>query len=288
DAAPADDDVAAAVAEAVADADFTKGRAAGKTIRLLLAVEKSPRPRPRPMPDAPAPQAAPAEEMLLAMQDDIDAVLAAVQEEAAEPTFEQVTAPQPETIALAEATTTVPETADGSIEVTPDSVADASAVLSELVQVTAPQPETLAMAAVAPQPRPEPGAVAPAAPARAESLAFVAVAPAMQPVAPAPKPEQIVLASLTPDEAVEEAPLEVVTRISTSGGRQWAINVGSFSSRYLAERMLLQTALTEMNTLDEALRKVVARNGAFDATFVGMTQETAELACRRLAARCPA
>ena len=48
---------------------------------------------------------------------------------------------------------------------------------------------------------------------------------------------------------------------------------------------LLQTALAEMTTLDEALRKVVPARGGFDATFVGMTEETAELACRRLQAR---
>ncbi len=40
-----------------------------------------------------------------------------------------------------------------------------------------------------------------------------------------------------------------------------------------------------MATLDEALRKVASRKGAFDANFVGMTEETAELACRRLTAR---
>ena len=79
--------------------------------------------------------------------------------------------------------------------------------------------------------------------------------------------------------------LETVTRVSTSGGREWAINVGRFDSRYNAERMLLRTALIELNTLDEALRKVVNRKGGFDANFVGMTHEMAELACRRLQAR---
>ncbi len=92
------------------------------------------------------------------------------------------------------------------------------------------------------------------------------------------------LAAFTPDEPVAEE-LEVVTRVSTSGGRQWSINVGHFGSRYNAERELLRTALVEMNTLDEALRKVVARKGGYDANFVGMTEEMANLACRRLQAR---
>jgi D-alanyl-D-alanine carboxypeptidase len=77
----------------------------------------------------------------------------------------------------------------------------------------------------------------------------------------------------------------VVTRVSTSGGRQWSINVGHYGSRYDAERQLLRTALVEMSTLEEALRKVVARRGGFDANFVGMTEEMADLACRRLQAR---
>ncbi|MGB3148606.1 MAG: serine hydrolase [Paracoccaceae bacterium] len=89
--------------------------------------------------------------------------------------------------------------------------------------------------------------------------------------------------------AEEELPareeLEIVTRVSTSGGREWGINVGTFSSRYNAEREMLRTALVEMATLDDALRKVVNRNGGFDANFVGMTSADAELACARLSAR---
>ncbi len=77
----------------------------------------------------------------------------------------------------------------------------------------------------------------------------------------------------------------VVTRLSTSGGRHWGINIGRYGSRYQAERVLLQTALTEIGTLDEALRKVVHKPTGFDANFVGLTEERAALACRRLAAR---
>ncbi|MBT8459491.1 MAG: D-alanyl-D-alanine carboxypeptidase [Boseongicola sp.] len=77
----------------------------------------------------------------------------------------------------------------------------------------------------------------------------------------------------------------VVTRMSTSGGRQWAINVGRFTTRHEAEKMLLQTALVELGTLDEALRKVVRNQQGFDANFVGLTAQTAELACRRLLAQ---
>ena len=90
-----------------------------------------------------------------------------------------------------------------------------------------------------------------------------------------------------PETPVEEAldTPQVVTRLSTSGGRHWGINVGRFPSRYAAEKVLLKTALTEMSTLDGTLRKVVRGSRGYEANFVGMTQETADLACRRLQAR---
>jgi D-alanyl-D-alanine carboxypeptidase len=85
--------------------------------------------------------------------------------------------------------------------------------------------------------------------------------------------------------AMGAAQEEIVTRMSTSGGRHYGINVGRFKSRHQAERILLQTALIELGTLDEALRKVVRRSGGFDANFVGLSEEQADLACRRLSAR---
>lgn len=78
---------------------------------------------------------------------------------------------------------------------------------------------------------------------------------------------------------------EVVTRLSTSGGKDWAINVGRFTSRYSAEKMLLKTALAEMGTLEGSLRKVVVGNLGFDANFLGLSEASAERACRRLEAR---
>ncbi len=99
---------------------------------------------------------------------------------------------------------------------------------------------------------------------------------------PRPRPTELVLA--VPTGPVTDGP-EIVTRMSTSGGRHWGINVGRFGSRHQAERTLLQTALVELSTLDQALRKVVPSGGGFDANFVGMSEEQAALACRRLAAR---
>ena len=78
---------------------------------------------------------------------------------------------------------------------------------------------------------------------------------------------------------------EVVTRISTSGGRHWGINIGRFNSRNGAERALMKTMLTESATLNEGLRKIVERSSGYDANFMGLSQEQADLACRRLQAR---
>lgn len=87
------------------------------------------------------------------------------------------------------------------------------------------------------------------------------------------------------DAQAEPAAEEVVVSLSTSGDRHWGINVGRYPSSYDAERVLLQTQLTESATLNASLRKVVERKGGFDATFAGLTQEQADLACRRLVAR---
>ncbi|MCV2882811.1 serine hydrolase [Actibacterium sp. XHP0104] len=107
---------------------------------------------------------------------------------------------------------------------------------------------------------------------------------------PRARPERLMLASLAPEPAPAAAPApesgqEIVTRVSTSGGRLWGINVGLYPSRYQAERVLLQTALVEIETLDDALRKVNQTSRGFNANFVGMTREDADLACRRLSAR---
>jgi len=108
-------------------------------------------------------------------------------------------------------------------------------------------------------------------------------AAAREPIArPAARPETLVIARVAPAPAPEP---QVVTRLSTSGGRHWGVNVGRYPSRFKAEKVLLQTALQEMATLDGSLRKVVRRSQGFDATFMGLTRDGADLACRRLTAR---
>ena len=108
--------------------------------------------------------------------------------------------------------------------------------------------------------------------------------------APPARPRNITLvasaANKDPAPANREgASDQIVTRLSTSGGRHWGISIGKFGSRHKAERMLLETALLELGTLDDALRKVVQRSTGYEANFVGLSAEQADLACRRLSAR---
>ncbi|MEO8242162.1 MAG: D-alanyl-D-alanine carboxypeptidase family protein [bacterium] len=78
---------------------------------------------------------------------------------------------------------------------------------------------------------------------------------------------------------------EVVTRVSTSGGEHWGVNLGHYTTRSQAERLLLKMQLVESATLGDGLRKVVERNGGYDANFMGLSRDNADLACRRLQAR---
>ena len=131
-----------------------------------------------------------------------------------------------------------------------------------------------------------------AAEADTPEVAEVAAA-AVPNTSPKPRPSEVILASASADPietaiaevAAEEPEREVVTRLSTSGGRHWGINVGRFTTRHQAERVLLQTALIEISTLDTALRKVVHTSRGYDANFVGMSEDQAALVCRRLTAR---
>ena len=174
---------------------------AGKTIRLVRAVKTSMRPPQRP-------QAAPPEELLIAMRSEIESAVNEAQQ----------------------------------------------SIAAEAVVAATEPPK----AAAAP-PKQEPA------------------------TSPPPRPARVILASAPANEP-QNSPI-IVTRVSTSGGRLWGVNVGSYSSQHQAERVLLKTALKEMTTLDGSLRKVVRRSTGFDANFVGMTQQTAALACRRLQAR---
>ncbi|WP_127104875.1 serine hydrolase [Pararhodobacter zhoushanensis] len=88
------------------------------------------------------------------------------------------------------------------------------------------------------------------------------------------------------DPAPIEAPMpEIVTRVSTSGGRLWRVELGRFGSPFDAERTLLRIALSESTTLSTGVRRVATRGGRYVAEVNSLSQEQAEMACTRLIAR---
>ena len=78
---------------------------------------------------------------------------------------------------------------------------------------------------------------------------------------------------------------EVLTRVSTSGGRVWSIDLGLHPSRFDAERVAIRAALAETAILSTGLRRVSPRAGRFAAGIYSLTEDEAEIACLRLSAR---
>jgi D-alanyl-D-alanine carboxypeptidase len=147
------------------------------------------------------------------------------------------------------------------------------------------------VSAAAPAPARPSAGLADAAARAAEEAAPRAVSFLRSSPTPAPRPAATEDAPGTaqPEAAVADAAdaavREVIARVSTSGGRHWGITLGRYPSRFAAERELLRTALSEMSALDGGLRKVAREPGGFRANFVGLSEEQAAVACRRLSAR---
>ena len=106
-------------------------------------------------------------------------------------------------------------------------------------------------------------------------------APSLANAAPRARPSRLSFLAAP----ITQQATKTVARRSTSGSRVWAINIGKFNTRYEAERVLLRMALAEMSTLDGASRRVKARASGFDGLFIDLTEDGANLACRRLHAQ---
>lgn len=85
--------------------------------------------------------------------------------------------------------------------------------------------------------------------------------------------------------AASPAEPEVITRASSTGSRLFGVSLGAQPSHHAAERLLLRTALADIGTFEQTLRRVVQRGGGYEALFQGMTEDQAARACARLAAR---
>lgn len=117
-----------------------------------------------------------------------------------------------------------------------------------------------------------------------------AVAVSMRPVARGTNSGGTVYASASTPAASPaprpqaEEPRTVITRQSTAG-REYGIALKAQGSRSEADKLLLRTALQELDTLDQALRRIDRVRGGFAPSFVGLSQRGAERACIRLRAR---
>jgi D-alanyl-D-alanine carboxypeptidase len=295
---------------------------AGKTIRLVAAVDRSPRPPARPgtvshdadavaaavaaaqasvvdsialaMAEAPAAGApAAAAEAVAAEAPVLEAALADAEEELDSPLaveaedFALAASPRP--VLAPRRLAVVPEAGPLQLaSAAPVPAPAAPAAEAELpavqgfAQTSAVQPETLKLAAIAhAEMQGQPGV----GDTGAKFVQSTAAQPETAAMSAPKAPETMILTGLNPSTAAPQKEQEVVARISTSGGRNWSISLGKYPSQFQAERVLLQTALVESDTLGDALRKVARRPTGFEANFVGLTEDMAALACRRLTAR---
>ncbi len=236
----------------VAENGVDGNQGAGKTIRLNTVVAASLRPKTRPAGSSDADAAADA---VFAMQDDIAGALA----EATGAEVEVATELAAEDTPLNE----------------PTSVIEVPVVVAAAAAPAAPEQVAVAEESL------------PFAFISTEDEANIVALSGSTAVSPPPKPAAIIHTSTSDLAEADVRPTdpEVVVRISTSGGRQWGINIGRYNSHGVAERALMKTMLTESSTLGEGLRKIVQKSGGFDANFMGLTQDQADLACRRLQAR---
>jgi D-alanyl-D-alanine carboxypeptidase len=267
----------------VADTDLPEvADGAGKTVRVSMQIASSPRPLARPGSAAPAPTetVVATAEAVTAMQSGIEGALAAA------------LAPEDslEAQALAAAAAAAPPTR--TLAVDDVELASAGTSATDIL----PDAETLAAAMEGAAPLPRPDDLQPQDLATAETdlppeeqaefIPFQVVsAGAVTSPRPAKRNAPIYDEVALPAPAEEQAEPEIVLSVSTKGDRHWGVTIGSYPSSFDAERALLKTQLAESATLNGSLRKVMRRNGAFDATFVGLTQDQADLACRRLQAR---
>ncbi len=295
----ADDEM---VAAALPDDGLPEGGegSAAKTVRAIMTLKSSPHPMPRPdfseLADG-------AEDLVAEMADGIAGALA---EATGAPAPNQ---PLPFEVAKPEDVAALSPASQGQGATPPDAAnplrpAPRPNALAQAGTATAPADPQIAQL-VAPASDPNLAAAQktsaqqdPAPQENGPILQALAALPAeptppsqpAQPKRQAPIYDTPVLAAAkesdnTAPAVVQTAKGEVVTRLSTSGGKHWGVNVGRFKSSDAAERILLKMQLVESATLGQSLRKVTQKGGGFDANFLGLSEEAAALACRRLTAR---
>ena len=229
---------------------------AGKTVRVMMAVAASPRPQTRPG------KSNATDVAVAAMADDIAGALA------------EATAPPPDTAQAQAADMTGAEaTVVAALDSTADAAVDGVTALSGIaVDPANPENDAETVAALVVEPE-----------------LVIRAAPAIEPVQlvamTRPVKRNLPNYDAQGADAFAAPEQEVVTRVSTSGGSRFGVNLGHYNTRSGAERALINFQLEESATLKDGLRKVLEMNGGYDATILGLTQDEADLACRRFQAR---
>ena len=75
---------------------------------------------------------------------------------------------------------------------------------------------------------------------------------------------------------------KVITRSKNIGPKRWTISLGDFTTRDRAERYLLKTTLTDIDNLKMATQKIIYRPKGWEAIFMHLNKNNAELACQKL------
>jgi len=96
----------------------------------------------------------------------------------------------------------------------------------------------------------------------------------------------VTVALVAPKPEITEP--RIVSRKSTSG-REWAVQLGAFSTKFEAEKILLKTELSNLGPLEDAERRIsrttVGSARYYRARFIGLSQVDANITCSRLRAR---
>lgn len=81
----------------------------------------------------------------------------------------------------------------------------------------------------------------------------------------------------------ERKPTERIARASSSGGQSWGVSLGRFKTRDQADERLVQVAMQESALLKGALRHVRESSKGYEAQLVGLSQNSANQTCARIA-----
>lgn len=135
-----------------------------------------------------------------------------------------------------------------------------------------------------------PSARPPVAPSRDQSVsAATPGTPSLFLLGALPEPEipdqgEIILAARDPETHSAPEATRLIARASDEG-RSHGVSLGLYPSLRAAEQQLTSTALRESAALGAAASRIDDTRRGYEANFIGMSKDMAEIACERLSAR---